>query len=157
MHKIETESKVREFHSGITPEFLALFFLDILCAVLIAAMGIDMNRTWPGRGTLFIVIGVGVVLGAGFLMKRISGKSIKMTSKIFLYREGKREIVIPWENFRTFVPHRAGKKWFRSSILGDYETRFSIDSFSFPEYELIVNIIAVARKKAQGKGYEIGG
>lgn len=151
------QAKIREFTSGITGEFLFLFCVNGVFGCVIAFLGADMNRTWPGRGTPFIVIGVLVAVAAVAYLQRIIGKSIKMTSRVFLYRERKREILIPWENFRTFQPSHPGKRWFRSATVGDYDSTFSIDSVSFPDYELIVNLIAVARKRAQGKGYEIGG
>ncbi|MBM3461113.1 MAG: hypothetical protein FJX76_03330 [Armatimonadetes bacterium] len=151
------EARVLEFHSGITREFLLFFFANLAMAGLIIAFGVNINQSWDGRGNMFVVIGGLVMICALTLFSKVRGKTIRMTGRAFAYREGKVEKAFLWQNLRTFQVPPASKKFFRSAVVGDMDNTFVIDSLTFPDYELIVNVIAMTRRQFRDRAYEIGG
>lgn len=147
----------REFRSAPTPEFLALFCVNLAIAASIIYYGMDINHTWPGRGNLFLLAGFGVVGFALYLMWGSFARSVRLTPQVFVYRRGRQEYLIPWQNMRTFQMSRPGKRWFRTALVGDHLHTLALESSVFPEFDLIVSIITVARKHHREQVYEIGG
>lgn len=147
----------KEYHSGLTREFLVLFCANLVFAALIIYYGVDINRTWHGRGNLFVMAGLGVVGFALYLLSRVFGKTVVMTPRAIVYRCGQRETVMLWQDLRTVQTSRPGKRWFRTALVGDHSRMVTIESSAFPQYDVIVSLITVTRRQSRERGYEIGG
>lgn len=137
----------RSFRSGLTREFLVLLGVDLLCSGGMIAEGIAINKTWMGRGHVFIGVGVAIILCAALLARSILGRTVTISTQSLQFEKGTRKVTIPWQVCRTFMPSNPGRKWFCSTVVGDHTRSLTIDSLSFPDYELIVKLIGGFRQR----------
>lgn len=142
--------KQRDFSSGLTAESMVVTIFNLVAGLFILNTGWTMNTWWHGlhRGDPFFLLGAAIVVLVGVTQIRKFGRSIRVTDRAFIYRRRDNEIQIPWTQMRTFQKATHGKRWFRIALVGDSRHTIAIDSQSFRDFDLIVNLVDVARRRA---------
>lgn len=146
--------KGRVFHSTLTDEYRLLAAVNVVIAFVVIYQGYVNSRIIAARGIPFIVLGVLLLAALGAVTLWTLGRTITITPAGLKY-EGKgkeKEIVMSFSQLSELYLPPPNRKIFRSALIGDGRQSFHLDSFSFKEFELIVNIIAVARKRIKDKG-----
>jgi len=143
------EKKGRIFHSTLTREFQLLALLDFLISIFLVYQGVVNSRVIAIRGVPFIILGIIIFVLLIAVALHTLGRTLVITPGGIEHRHHSKVQTIPFIGLREFYPPSPAKKIFRSCLVGDGRQTLVIDSFSFQEFELIVNIIAVARKRAK--------
>jgi predicted membrane channel-forming protein YqfA (hemolysin III family) len=144
----------KEFHASMTGEFIGALTVNAVIAIVVSLMGLHFNQMWRDhRGDPFIAFGAILILAALVAARITLDKSMVLTESGITYRQGSKSFNCSWKQLRTFVPTRRRKKIFRTTLIGDHATTVSFDSTSFKDYDVIVNIISVARERAEDSAF----
>jgi hypothetical protein len=145
------DKKGRIFRSTLTREFRLLAVANLLISLFLIYQGTVHGRIIAARGVPFIAIGILILVFLFFIALNTLGRILTITATGIEYRQGIRIVKIPFTSLVEFYPPPPMKKMFRKCLIGNGRETFIIDSFSFDDFELIVNIIEVARKKAKDR------
>lgn len=145
--------KERTFSSGLTMELAAAIVANLGIAAVIGFCGARINQTWHDRGDLFLALAAVLALATLWEAAKSQGSYVRVTPHTLAFGRGRREVEICWREIKTFaIPRRP---WFRSAIIADRRQQIEIPSHTFPDFELIVNLVGVARKHYQEKAWDV--
>lgn len=144
------KKKLQMYASGVTVEIVSLTIFNVVLSAFVGASGWLMNTWWPGlhRGDPFILVSVGIVLLLIFAVIGRIGHTITFTDSALIYRRsGRPDVYIFYSEMCIFLAPKTARKWFRTAWVGDHEHLVEVDSEAFRDYDLIVNLIDVARRR----------
>ncbi|MCD6309707.1 MAG: hypothetical protein J7M18_03270 [Candidatus Eremiobacteraeota bacterium] len=143
---------LNEYRGGLTRDFIIMGGVNIVIASALIYFGIEYKKmiTWVGLG--FMVMGVLLIGGLAMLLCFNFRKSISIDKSGIIYNNGDNAIIIPWNDISAFYPPDPGKKFFKTAVIGDKLDTFQIDSFTFADFDEIMDkIIAEKQKRKPGK------
>jgi len=140
---------MKHFRTGLTRELLILLVVDVLLAGGMILCGLQTNRFWPGLGWPSIALGTFVAAAALTLASGARPRELLVDGTGVTLRGGIRDVRVSWDSFRTFLPHPAGRRFLRRTVLGDGRRSIVLESLVFPEYEEIVETIGRVRQRYQ--------
>ena len=138
------------YASGVTVELAVLTIFNLTLGSGVIFSGWAMNRSWPGlhRGDLFLILGSAILLMYIFALIQRFGDSITFTDRSLIYkRSGRPEIHVYYAEMSIFLAPKTSRKWFRTAWLGDHQHLIALDSEAFRDYDLIVNLVDVFRRR----------
>lgn len=141
------ELKPRVFESGLTPAFLGLLGLNACFAGWLTLQGFLINETWPGRGDMFLLAALAVLIGGVGIAVSTRGRKVTITQRAFEYETSKGKVCVPWRYCRTFVPTYGGPVWRRNVVVGDDKNNVAIDAMYFKNYAELVVLIKENRDR----------
>lgn len=143
------DTRTREFHSGLTSQLIVLIVMNVGVDLYLFYLGISTNLRPHSmhRGDVFLLLGLLMVVLFAALMYTRLGHRIVITSQSFSYKKRNDCIEIPWRSLRTFQPGPPNKKFGRRALIGDDQRTIVLESQCFPEYDMIISLITVARKR----------
>ena len=113
---------------------------------MLSWLGINGLNAGQSHGQIFLALALSLLLGAlGFLASRL-GRSVRVTPERLVFEAGSKKTVILWSDLKKFYPPSSLQHHFRTARISDGTNEIQLDSLSFAEFDLLVNLISVARK-----------
>jgi len=144
----------REFRSAFTREFFVTAAVNGLIALFLIHQGQVLGRVILMRGLPFLILGgVSLVFLAAITFAAL-GRVITFTPTGVEFRDRFYNLVtMEYGDISELYLSPPTKRFFRSAYVGDGRRHYTIDSFFFPDYEVIVHILVVARKQFKERRY----
>lgn len=153
MQKRTFESSLKKFYAMATPMLALAVALVLYGKAQYTIMKYDDGSFPPGW--LFYVLPWGtaglLVLGLFFLWLDARGRKVVMTPKNLECLKGEEALFKVSYNNLSFTPPRQDQKRFRNALLSDGRSFMRIDEFFWPEFDLMVEAIAEARRNSRGE------
>lgn len=141
-----SRKKEKVFRATVTRDGWFLLALLALPAAAMVWQGVILLGGGNASGTALLAAAALLVVGACAWTVLRLGQKVLVTPDRLEYEHRGRRVVMPWVEMKKFFPPPTVQRHFRVLRLSDGVQEVRIDSMSFAEFDLLVSLIAVARK-----------
>lgn len=138
--------KEKVFRATVTRDGWFLLALLALPAGVMIWQGVLLLDGGNPTGSALLGAAALLVVGACAWTVLRLGQKVLVTPDRLEYEHRGRRVAIPWGEMKKFFPPPAVQRHFRVVRLSDGVQEVRIDSLSFAEFDLLISLIAVARK-----------
>lgn len=143
---LRIKKKEKVFTAGVTREAKLYLGLMALPFLAMSWSGIGMMVKTPMLGIGVLGAGLLLMFAAGGWLSTRMGKTIRVTPERFVYEHRNVRIAMPWADMKKFYPPSDLQRYFRVARISDGQQEIFFDSLTFAEFDMLVSLIAVARK-----------
>lgn len=152
--------KEKKFKADFT-KFYILIILPILVGIYLIYVGLYNFKLFPGNDITLTVffcgipffMGAVIVFSIGMLIFKNRNKFIIITPQSLTFIDGKNKFTTVWKNL--ILTHPKSKKGFRQAIFSDGNNFGKLDSFFYPNFDLILEVVDAAKEGAREESFEI--
>jgi hypothetical protein len=138
----------RAYHSRITRDFGALLLVICIGSAALILVGISYTQILDLKyGAPFVALGVASMVIAALYTALHLGQTVHIRADGIECRSRFRTLDLAWQEIADFNPQPRGLFSTRRAIVGDGRRRFAIDSGFFEDYDQIVSLIVIGRRR----------
>lgn len=154
------EKKERKFKANFT-RFYLLTILPVLIGAYLIYTALYNYKLFPGNDMFLTTFFCGIPMFFGIiiisailvLVIKNRNKHIIVTPELFIFSDGKNQFKASWKNL--ILTHPKKKKGFRQAIFSDGVNFGKLDSFFYSNFDLILEIVNVAKESKREETFEI--